>query len=166
MSSPDIIPFDMFPADLEAQVPEKFRVTDESSANWVVRRIAEAKAYAEKVSAWAEAETRRAQREQAFFLGRFGPELEAWAHKKIKARGGRQKSNHLPAGRVGYRTKPAKLVINNEPTVITWAKANCPEAINVTERCSKSKLNKHFEATGELPDGASLEPQRDDFYVR
>ena len=66
-----------------AAAPEAFRVCDEASANWVVRRIAEARKYAEHVEAWAATELRRAEREERFLLERFGPQLEAWARERL-----------------------------------------------------------------------------------
>src|SRR4051812_34057237 len=63
-------------AELAVTVPERFAVTDEASANWLVRKVLEARRYAERVEAWAAAEMRRARRDEAFLLGRFGSDLE------------------------------------------------------------------------------------------
>ena len=43
------------------QVPEKFRVADEDSANWLIKKIVEARQYAARVKAWADREVRRAR---------------------------------------------------------------------------------------------------------
>ncbi|MEM6392782.1 MAG: host-nuclease inhibitor Gam family protein [Planctomycetota bacterium] len=166
MSSLEPIPFDMPPADLEAQVPERFQVTDNTSANWVVRRITEARAYAKRVATWAESEARRARREEEFFLARFSPELQAWLNRELAQRGGKQKSVNLPAGRVGFRLKAAKLVIDDNAAVRDWAKTHCPEAVVTVERLAKTHLNQHFEAMGELPVGSTLEPEHDALYIR
>ena len=67
----------------DAAPDDGFVVRDASSANWVVRKIVEARAYAQRVKAWAELEQRRAQREEDVLLRRFGVELEAWARQQI-----------------------------------------------------------------------------------
>src|SRR4051812_26681090 len=84
--------------------PDTFCVKDEASANWVVRRIVEARNYTSRIKDWAEKETRRVQREEEFFMRRFGPELESWARTQIK---GKRKCVALPAGRLGFRSASA-----------------------------------------------------------
>jgi hypothetical protein len=147
--------------------PETFQVNDEASANWVVRKVVEARAYAERVAEWAERERRRAQHEEAFFLMRYGPQLQAWCRSEIAKLKGRRKSLNLPAGCAGFRSAPAKLVIDDEAVVLTWAKAECPKAVVVTEKLSRTELNAHFDRTGEVPDaGAHVQDAQDNFYIR
>ena len=45
------------------QVPDKFRVHDEKTANWVVRKVVEARNYAKKAKEWAEREVMRTSSE-------------------------------------------------------------------------------------------------------
>ncbi|MEM6552611.1 MAG: host-nuclease inhibitor Gam family protein [Planctomycetota bacterium] len=92
-------------------------------------------------------------------------ELRAWLDQELTARGARQKSINLPAGRIGVRTRAAKFVIDNEPATLDWARKHCPEAVVLMESISKSKLNKHVESTGELPDGTSLQPAHEALYI-
>ncbi len=165
MSDP-LVPFDMPDAEMEAQVPERFSVVDEGSANWVIRRIVEARAYAERVAAWAQIESRRARREEAFFLLRFGGQLEAWAQEQIAQRGGRQKSLNLPSGRIGFRTAPPKLVIYDESALLAWARQHCPQAVEAVERVRKVALNEHFTDTGEIPPGAKFDPQHQTIFIK
>lgn len=161
-----VIPFDRPDEELEAQVPERFEVRDEQTANWVVRRIVEARMYAERVQAWAEAEKRRARREEDFFTARFGLDIERWLRGELERRKGKAKSVPLPAGRVGLRHTGAKLEVLDPDAVLAWAREHCPEAIKHSESLRKTPLNEHFEATGELPEGVHLQPPRDDFYIR
>jgi len=157
-------------ADEEWSAPpteEAFHVHDDTSANWVIRKITEARAYAQRCEAWAERERRRAQRDEAFFLFRYGPQLRDYLRQKLTEQGGKRKSVVLPAGILGYRTQTAKLVIDHEDTVMAWAKAHCPGLIETLERLSKSALNAHFENTGELPPaGAHVEPAFEKLYVK
>ncbi|HZK82445.1 MAG TPA: host-nuclease inhibitor Gam family protein [Humisphaera sp.] len=148
-------------------VPEGFHVHDEASANWVVRKITEARAYARNVAEFAAREKNRAQREEAFFMFRYGAELLDYARRKIAAQGGRRKSVNLPAGVVGFRHEGPKLLVDDEAAVIAWAKQHNPELVKTIENLSKSALNQHMEETGEVPDvGIRIEPAGEKFYIR
>src|SRR4051794_35829566 len=69
--------------DVRADVPEAFRVNDEKAASWVVRKVLEARTYAERVRAWALEEQRRAERDENWLLRRFGSELEVWLRSEL-----------------------------------------------------------------------------------
>ena len=149
-------------------VAEGFSVRDEASANWVVRRVIEARAYAERVEDWAEREVRRAKRDEAFFLGRYGHELEVWLRQRL-AQEHRRRSIDLPAGTVGYRRQPPKLVILDEPEVIAWAEMACPDAVETVTRTRliHRVLHSHVFESGELPPtGAELQDAHDSLYIR
>jgi hypothetical protein len=145
-------------------VPEAFAVRDRASANWVVRKIAEARAYADHVKAWAELELRRAQREEAFFLRRFGTELEAWARAEIES--SRRKSLKLPAGTVGFRTEPIRLEINDEQKLILWCRRHLPDAVRVQTSVLRAAVKEHLVQTGECPDGTQPSGGGERFYIR
>lgn len=179
--------------ELVSLVPQSFAITDQKSANWVVRRIAEARSYARDVQEWAQVESLRAQREEQFFLWRFGAQLEEFARAGVEQLHGR-KSLKLPAGTVGFRAQPLRVHIHNEEQALEWARTNCPAAVRltvemppldaeslrvwrewfssevsgarVTERLSKTEISRHFEATGEMPDGGALDGGTDKFYVK
>jgi hypothetical protein len=55
--------------------------------------------------------------------------------------------------------------IDDDAAAILWAKQACPPAIQLVERLLKTPINAHFQATGEIPDGAHLEPERDVFRI-
>ncbi len=153
--------------DAEPSVPETFCVRDAESANWLVRRILEARAYAERVAAWAERERRRAQREEEFFLARFGPQLRTFAAREIAKSGGRRKSLNLPSGRIGFRAVPAKIVIEDEIRVIEWARVHCPDAVQKVESIAKAVLDQHVASTGEIPpSGVRVEEAGERFYLK
>ena len=150
----------------ENQPTTDFAVTDEKTANWVIRRILAARAYRERVKTWAQAEQRRADREEALFFGRYGDQLDIWLRAELARRGGKAKSINLPAGRLGLRSSKPKLLISNSAAALDWARAHCPAAIRQTESLIKTPLNQHLHNTGELPTGTQLEPERDELYVR
>lgn len=155
--------------DSESQpsIPEQFHIHDDTSANWLVRKIVEARAYAKRCADWCAREQARAQRDEEFLLFRFGQQLIDHARARILEQRGRRKSVNLPGGMVGFRHEGPKLLVDDEAAVIEWAKQHSPALFHTVERLSKSGLNQHLEETGEVPDvGVHIEPAREKFYIR
>lgn len=154
-------------SDEYPEVPAEFSIHDDSSANWLIRKILECRAYAKRCSEWCEREQARAKRDEEFFQFRYGRQLEDYARQRIEALGGRRKSISLPAGTFGFRTILPVMVIDDESSVLAWAKEHAPSLVTTVERLSKSELNTHFKQTGELPDrGVRIENEHEKFYVR
>jgi hypothetical protein len=148
------------------EVDESFHVRDEPSANWVVRKIIEERAYRQRVQQWFDAETRRSQGREQFLMLRFGSELEQWTKQQLQKRSGKGRSIHLPAGTLGFRTTPAKLVVADEPKLVAWCRRHLPSAVKVVERVLKSEVHDHLKTTGEVPEGAEISGGEDRFFVR
>ncbi len=146
--------------------PKNFAVVDLRSANWVIRKIHDARAYAEAVKEWAEAEARRAQAEEDGLLTMFGPGLRAVLEAEIERAKGRRKSVNLPAGTMGLRAEPQRLRVEDEAAALEWARKHCPDAIRVTERISRTALNQHFASTGQTPSGCALQDGAERFFIR
>ena len=152
---------------LDFQVCTAFSVRDDETANWLVRRIVAARAYAERCEAFAARERRRAAQEEAFLLGKFGAQLREYATRKLIEQGGRRKSVNFPAGTVGYRTQPEKIVVDDEAAVITWAREHNPTLVSTIEKLKKAELNDYVKKTGEVPAlGVHIESAHDEFYIR
>jgi Bacteriophage Mu Gam like protein len=144
--------------------PAGFEVRDHSSANWLVRKIVEARLYRRRVQEWAIGETRRAEREEQFFLQRYGPQLEAWAREQIT--NSSRKSLKLPAGTVGFRTEPGRLEIKDESRLISWCRRVLPNALRTNICILKSLVSDHLQQTGECPDGADVSGGGERFFVK
>jgi hypothetical protein len=148
-----------------AEKPQ-FRIDSQESANWVIRRIKDWRAYRDRLDSWYELEVRRSERNEAFLLGRFGDQLRCWAAKTIAAVGGKTKSLNLPSARIGFKTVPARLVIDDEIAVLAWAKQHCPEAIVTVVRLSRTPITSRFKETGEVPDkGAHIQESHEAFHI-
>lgn len=153
--------------ELTKVVPKQFEITDESSANWLLRRIVTAREYAQHVKEWAAQEQRRAEREERTLLFLFGRQLERWVRAEIEKLNHRRKSICLPAGTLGLRRVNACLQIDDEQAVIGWARKHLPSALLTVEKLSRSVLSDHFKQTGEMPDsGAHLEQEKEAFFIR
>ncbi len=147
-------------------VDESFHVRDEGSANWVLRKIIEARAYREHVAKWAAAETVRAERQEAFLLHRFGSELESWAREQIGKQHGRRRSLALPAGILGFRQEPMKLLVLDERALVGWCRAHLPVAIKATESLLKSEIQSYIKQSGEVPAGAEIGGGSERFFIK
>lgn len=155
-------------ADVETitqEAQDGFTVHDAASANWVVRKIVEARTYAARVKSWAELEQRRAQREEDFLLRRFGVELEAWARRQIACQHDGRRSVSLPAGAIGFRTEPTRLSIADEKRLLAWCRTHLPSAIRVIETVPTTPLIEHLKLTGECPDGTELQGGGERFHI-
>jgi len=148
------------------EIDDAFHIRDEGSANWLLRRITECRAYRERVARWAQAETLRADRQEAFLLHRFRGELEAWAREQIGKQLGGRKSIALPAGVLGLRREPTKLLVVDERALVAWCRAHLPAAVKVTESLLKSEIQTHIKTTGECPDGAEIAGGTERFYIK
>jgi phage host-nuclease inhibitor protein Gam len=145
---------------------EGFRVHDDGSANWVVRKIVEARQYRERVERWAATEIRRSEQQERFFLDRYGRQLEEWCRQKLESDGGRRRSVSLPAGVVGLRRTHAGLDITDERKLLDWCKRHLKIAVAVRETVVRAALNDHFTGTGELPEGVEVRVGGEKFYVK
>jgi hypothetical protein len=152
------------PSNREAQTSEPFSVHDAKSANWVVRKVMETRAYAQHVKEWAEAEMRRADQEERFYLHRYGHQLQAWLKSQLNS--GRRKCVKLPAGTLGFRNEPIKLDVVDEKSLVGWCQKSLPGALCTQVRVLKSLVKDHFRKTGELPDGMITTGGCERFYVR
>ncbi|HEY1683539.1 MAG TPA: host-nuclease inhibitor Gam family protein [Tepidisphaeraceae bacterium] len=155
---------DLSTVSAECTLPETFSVDDPTSANWVVRKIIEARNYAQHVKEWAEAECKRAQNEEQFFLFHYGIQLERWAKSEID--GSRRKCVKLPGGTVGFRTESRKLDVADEQKLIAWCRDNLPDALKIETHVLKSLVKDHVQNTGECPDGTNISGGSQKFYIR
>lgn len=149
-----------------AEVDDRFHVRDEQSASWVVRKINEERAYRRRVADWCEAETRRSERREAFLLHRFGAELADWTRRQLAKQFGKRRSVPLPAGIVGFRIEPTRIVVADEPKLISWCRKHLPTAVKVVTSVLKSEINSHIKTTGECPDGAEIAGGGEKFFIK
>jgi hypothetical protein len=179
-------------ADLDAApVADGFAIHDEATANWLVRRIVELRSYRARVMAWAAGEVRRSEQRERFFLEQYGNQLERWAIQAIEESHQRRKSISLPAGVVGFRREPQRLIVNDENALRAWCRRNLPEAVKVSvmavgreanaleewrrKHCPssrssqdilKSMVASHIGTTGEIPDGAEIGGGASKLFIR
>ena len=171
--------------------PEAFHIDSARTANWLVRKVVERRRYRDQVKAWADAEIRRAEREEQHLLQHYGGQLEAWLRRALEERGGRRRSINLPAGMIGFRAEPARLVVNDQEALLEWCRSHLPDAVQVrievigqdairmetwakghcadARQCvaiGKAVVNGYFADSGEVPPGTDVIPRQNILTVK
>ena len=84
--------------------------------------------------------------------------------------GAKKRSITTPWGTVGFRKQSARLVVEDESEVILQVEMkNLPDNICKETRrldINKTALNDHWKSTGEIPEGCTLQPEQDRFFVK
>lgn len=143
---------------------EAFQVSDQQTAEWTVRKIAEHRKRQREVDEllqaelfrlkqWAQRETEKEENSIMYLESLLKP----WAQEQGK-------SISLPSGRVRFRKVPDKFIYD-DGKVVSWAIKNLPEAVRWKSEPIKDMIKAHVKATGELPDGLTIEPQEPKFEV-
>lgn len=120
--------------DTRVQPQERFRVHDQGSAEWVLRRMFEAEAAAAAARARADMLMRNAMAEVAHLDAeakalhrRFDEELEAFTREALD--GKKVKSIKTPWGKLALRKSQAKWIVVDEKAAIAWAREHAPAGV-------------------------------------
>jgi len=149
-------------ADAPAPNPCAFVPTDAAGVDWVLGKIADARARAARIRENAERMARAEERQAEALEWKYGGALQTYLQAETE--GGKKKSVRLFHGVLGYRTKPAGVQVTDPGAVLAWAKENLPEA--VTEALDRKALAARLLETGEAADGARLTPAEEVFYIK
>ena len=149
-------------ADAPAESPAAFVPTDEGGVDWVLKKMAAARAEAKLIRENAELMAREADRRAEHLEWKYGAALQTWLRAELD--GGTKKSKRLFHGVLGYRTKPAGVTVTDDAAALSWAQENCTEAVAV--RLDKKALADALLATGKATSFARLNPAEDVFYIK
>ncbi len=149
-------------ADAEAETPEVFTPDTESKADWLLGKIADARARAARVRENAERIARAHEAEADGLEFRFGPGLQAFTQRELS--GGKRKSLRLLNGVLGYRTRAASVSVTNPTAALEYARLNYPAA--VVETLDRKALSAALLETGEAVDWAFFQPEEQVFYIK
>ncbi len=176
-------------AELEASFASQERLSDNNDlTTWYMKvegaldaDTAEAERYAQEVK-----RTNAIRKEHLKY--RFGPQMRLEADQKLVDEKGSAKSKKMPTGRIGYRSKPARLVITDMAAAIRWVAGNLSLLGVVKEwdvvalvglvaihsgvkwdelvlSIKTQPLIDHMKATGELPDGCEMTKGEENFFA-
>ena len=144
------------------EAADTFTPDTAEKANWVLGKMADARARAARIRENAEMMARAEDREADALEWRFGPALQTFLRAEVA--GGKRKSVRLYNGVLGYRQKPVALQVTDPAAALEWARVNLPVA--VVSSVDKKALAETLLTTGEAVDFARLLPAGEVFYIK
>lgn len=148
-------------AGADAFAPEGFVPDTPEKADWVLGKIADARARAARVRQNAEIIARQHDADAEALEWRFGPALQAFARRELT---GKRKSLRLYNGVIGFRTKAAGVSVTDAGAALAWARESLPAA--VVETLDRRALSARLLDTAESVDFASFTPEEEVFYIK
>ena len=149
-------------ADAPHADPCAFVPTDEGGVNWVLGKMADARARAARIRENAELMARAEERKADAPEWKYGAALQTFLRAEIA--GGKKKSVRLYNGVLGYRMRPAGVSVTDPAAALSWAQENLPAAVTLS--LDKKALADALLATGEALDFARLNPAEEVFYIK
>ena len=170
---------------MEAQEKERFEVTDESSAEWVLEKLAEKAAEREKVEEQYEKMMARYDKWRADSLEKLDADecyfhelLRPWVEEQLD--GKKASSIKLPSGRAGFHAGPRQYSIGGDKAsatnkaLLVFVKASQPEMVEIKESVKWADLKRTLTPTddgrvvtkdGEIVPDMTVERGEKKFYV-
>lgn len=177
MSAPALVPDasqevarDVYVDEVEPSVTEVWCVSDLTSADWALSRLADLEreqaenraleaAAISRIKLKAELLNEKLGRGVAFFRSR----IEAYAetHRAELLGGGKKKSRALLHGTIGWRKTGGGLEVKDEAALLAWAQSQPAESgvLRIKESPALDEIGKAFKRTGEIPPGMDVKPE-------
>ena len=117
----------------EGGISKRWEPVDLADVDWILGKVAVARAEIALVQAQAQKIVDRREQEIASIMERYAEPVKAIVVREVaKNRSGR--FCDLLHGRVGLRKKPGRLSVSDKPMALAWAKINFPDVVvTVTE---------------------------------
>lgn len=164
----------------EKVAQEAFEVTNNSSANWALRKIKQqqnqqkennslAETEIEKINSWADSENEKAQRSIDYFQG-----LLAYYALKQRESDPKFKKLELPNGKIKFTKQQPKFNYDDDVLINYLKKSERTDLIKIKESPDRATVKKTFTLqgeklvdaeTGEFVEGVSIEHREDKFSV-
>lgn len=161
----------------DAETPEGWRVQSVADLDFALLRIreleaevADAEAIRDTRIAEIQARTERLTKRARWLAGFFRSHITAYAqeHREELLGHGRKKSREFIHGSVAWRRKGGGLAVTDREALLAWARAQPVEAelVRAKEEPALDAIKRHYAATGEVPGGMDLDPERDEIVVK
>jgi hypothetical protein len=145
----------------EHQNRERWKITDASSADWALRKLAQARSRVAEHDALAAAEERRlhdwhravcepVERDIEYFTSI----LRDW-HEEQLAEDPKRKTISLPAGKLSAAKNPDRVEVFDPETFIPWALENKPDWVRTKYEPAKTEIK---QAGGVVPETGEIAP--------
>jgi phage host-nuclease inhibitor protein Gam len=151
-------------------------ISDLGSADWALARLSECEAEAAEIDRQADAAIERirkradalkekAARGEAFFRAKLL--LFAETHRDVLLTG-KKKSRELVHGRIGWRKKGERLVVQDREALLSWLAAQPVESglYRVKIEPEMRALSERLKGCGEVPPGCEVEPETETVEIK
>lgn len=159
----------------EIQAKGPWQVQGPDSADWALGKLAEYRAQVAEVERQAEAAHAVIEARRLALVKRIGGEAAGFeaaltdyaVNHRADIVSGKRKSKDYLHGRIQFRAKGAKLVIEDAAALAVWLEAQPAEAglWRVKIEPDKKALDAYFEKTDVLPPGCKYEPATESITV-
>jgi hypothetical protein len=141
---------------MEYEEREQFEITDDSTAEWALKKVLEAKRERERLLELVEKERElldekekkiniRYDSSTAYLLSQLYAYFDTVAKKKTKT----QESYQLLSGKL-IRRFPKQKLVPDKAALLEWCKDNAPEYIKHTEEAMWGEIKSKFEIMGDV----------------
>jgi hypothetical protein len=151
---------------------EQFEITTREHGEWFLRKIANLRAERERITAQYQTMMRQSETDESNLIERYGSQFENLVRAELDASKSKRKSLTFFNGTAGFRTVPARIVIDSEADALQTARLVAPASITAetVERFDKQGFRayaaSHFEETGELLPGFTRTEERQSFDIK
>ena len=170
MSEAENIMFDEYEEELalEGQTRDSFRVTDDGSAAWCVRKIREAQEECDQMIMWYAAQIERAKAKMNATVERMTAYLRDYAEMVPMKETKTQRSYPVPGGKLIYKKATTKLEHDDETILRVLKELDREDMIKrqVVEKVDWANLNRELLETGEILDGVTRVEVPESFEVK
>jgi hypothetical protein len=140
----------------------EFHITDDTGANWLLRRLANIEAEKQRITAQAAEMVKQLDADAARLKGLYEGELLEYCRRKMAQGGNRRRSVAFLQGSVCFRTVAPSIKVADVAAALAHAQTTAPDLVRsvVTLDAAgyRDRAAKHLQATGELLPGCDTTP--------
>jgi phage host-nuclease inhibitor protein Gam len=148
---------------------QRWTITDEGGANWLLKKLAALDAERALVKAQAAEIVRSLDAEEARLRARHESDLRAWMEGELAAKG-KGKTLRLLYGTLAVRTVPASLRVCGTADAIEYARSQGWGCVEIVESLDadayKQEAAAELAQTGQCLPGVEVVPERESFSIR
>ena len=154
---------------------ERFVVTDDKSADWVIRKIMEEDAELERLTDWYERQKKSIKEQHDFRVEYLTGLLEDYFTQVPAKETKTQRKYRLPSGDMVFTKEKADFTVSDEERLLKWCSENDPDLVKVVSSTKWGELKKRLETvegmivdheTGLFVDGVKIETKPGEFKVK
>ncbi len=143
---------------------EGFHITDEKSANWYLRKLANIEAEKQRIQAQTAKMIAELDADASGLKFLYEGELQEFVRAELTRKGGKKKTLHLLQATCAFRSVPASVRVADLNAALQYAKENGLPCIVISERIDAEEYKKL--AAGVMLPGMDTTPERESFSVK